>query len=286
MWVIGYTDFERISPVFRGNTGRKLAGIIMRFLSIDRVNQVYEHSIDYQGVEFSTRLLDDLGVNYLVGNSERLDLLPDGAFITVSNHPYGGLDGIITIELIGKFRPDFRFMVNRFVAMVKTMEENFISVMPVADKKISLSAVNIRAIRETIGLLQKGHPAGFFPSGAVSDFRFSDFRIRDRDWQDSILHQIFAAKVPVLPIRFFGRNSLFFYFLGLIDWRIRSLRLPSEVFNKKGNKVKIGIGQLITPEEQQQFASHQEFGDYLRKVVYEMPEPEIFISRKEMKIIR
>ena len=280
MKVIDYKDFERVSRLFRGKFGKRLADFTMKLLAIDRVNQVYDHSYDYKGVEFASRLLDDLKVNYLIGNAERLNTLPDGAFITVSNHPYGGLDGIITIELIGRLRPYFRFMVNEFIAKVKTMEENFITVLPVTDRKNSLTAVNIRAIRETILHLRKGDPAGFFPSGAVSNFRFRDFRIRDREWQESILHQIWSAKLPVLPIRFYGRNSLFFYFLGLISWKIRSLRLPYEVFNKKGNKVRIGIGRLITSEELQHFPDYKSFGSFLRKSVYEMPVPETFVQRK------
>jgi putative hemolysin len=118
---------------------------------------------------------------------------------------------------------------------------------------------------------------GFFPSGAVSDFSLKDMCVRDRKWQNSILHLIQSAKVPVLPIRFFDKNSAFFYFLGLINWRIRSLRLPSELFNKRQKKTRIGIGKIITVEQQEKYQDIELFGSFLRKAVYEMPLPANFM---------
>jgi putative hemolysin len=280
MNMIDYLDFESKSRIFRGRVGHWLAKKVIRLLAIDRVNQVYDHSFAFKGVEFASRLLDDLKVDYLVGPPERLNFLSDGAFITVSNHPYGGLDGIITIDLVGRKRPDYRFMVNKVLSMVKPLKENFIRVTPTGAGKGNITAESIKGIRETWSLLQGGHPVGFFPSGAVSDFRLNDFKLRDRAWQSSILHLIHSAKVPIVPIRFFGTNSLFFYFLGLIHWKIRTLRLPYEVFNKEGNKVRIGIGNVISVEEQNQFPDYQSLGAYLRKTVYEMEKPATFIKRK------
>lgn len=281
MKVVDIKDFEGWSPLFRGKFGNRLAELAMHLFAFDRVNWVYERSFDYKGPEFASRLLNDLGVHYVIGNAERLNQLPEGAFITVSNHPYGGLDGIITIDLMAHIRPDYRFMVNKMIAMVKTLEENFISVKPTTNKKNS-ALTNINGIRETLTHIREGHPVGFFPSGAVSDFSLKDFRLRDREWQQSILSLIKSVKVPVLPIRFFDRNSVLFYFLGLISWRIRSSRLPYEVFNKDGKKTRLGIGSLISVEEQEKHSDVNSFGAHLRKMVYEMPLPGSFIPRSAL----
>lgn len=280
MEVIEPKDFEGLSFLFRGERGHRLASFTMRLLAIDKVNWVYNHSGAYTGADFTSRLLDDLGVNYLVGNSERLEGLPEGPFITVSNHPYGGLDGIMSIDLFARLRPDYKFMVNRILSMIKTLNHNFISVAPTGNKMTGIKAASIRGVRETVEHIRNGHPAGFFPSGAVSDFRLKDLRVRDRKWQAGILHIIHSAKVPVLPVRFFDINSHFFYFLGLLNWRIRLLRLPSEVFNKKDQHPRIGIGKLITVEEQLQFTDAESLGSFLRRMVYEMPLPGNFVPRK------
>lgn len=284
MEVIGVKDFESYSPIFRGEFGHKCAKFVMHLLAIDRINKVYDNSGEYTGAEFSSRLLNDLGVHYVVGNADRLNLIPDGAFITISNHPYGGLDGIITIDLFARLRPDYRFMVNKILSLVKTLNQNFISVTPTGNKKAEITAATINGIRETINLLHNGHPLGFFPSGAVSDFSLKDMKIRDRRWQDSVLHLIHSARVPVVPVRFFDTNSPFFYFLGLISWKIRTLRMPYELFNKKNREQRVAIGNVISVEEQERFTDYRSLGAYLRKVVYEMPVPEEFSPlAKEIK---
>jgi len=229
-------------------------------------------------------LLNDLGVKYVVGNAERLKLLPKGPFITVSNHPYGGLDGIISIDLIASIRADYKFMVNKMISLVKTLEDNLISVTPAGNKKDGLTGTSIRGIREILEHLHNGHPAGFFPSGAVSDFSLRGLCIRDRQWQQGILHLIRSVKVPILPMRFFDRNSSFFYFLGLINWRIRALRLPYEVFNKRDRELRMGIGNIISVEEQKQFTDIAALESFLRKSVYEMPVPDSYIPRKMLNL--
>jgi putative hemolysin len=251
----------------------------MKLVAIDKVNRVYENSGAFHGPAFAGSLLRDLGVDYLVGHAERLESLPEGAFITISNHPYGGLDGIISIELIAGIRPDYKFMVNKILSHVKTMQENFISVIPMGDTKLKTSAETIRGIRETLQRLRDGHPVGFFPSGAVSDFSLREMFIRDRPWQNSLLELIRSAKVPILPLRFFDRNSIFFYFLGLISPKIRLMRMPHEVFNKRDRLVRLGIGEIIPVALQEEFADLSGFGNFLWKAVYEMPVPDSFIRR-------
>jgi putative hemolysin len=279
MKVIEPKEFESFSCFFRGKKGHNRAEFVMRMLAIDKVNWVYDHSYAYRGAEFTTRLLNDVGVDYIVGNPENLSSLQEGAFITVSNHPYGGLDGIMLIDLFARIRPDYKFMVNKMLSLIKTLDDNFISVIPTGNKKTGVSAASLRGVRETISHLRDGHPVGFFPSGAVSDFSLRDMRIRDRKWQESILHVISSAKVPIVPVRFFDRNSDFFYFLGLINWRIRSLRLPSEVFNKRGRHPRIAVGKIISVSEQERFENPCDLGVFLRRIVYEMPLPVNFVPR-------
>lgn len=276
--VIVEEDLERLSPIFKGKLGHRLASFMIHLFGVDKVNEVYEHSFDYSGSAFASRLLKDLGVHYRIGNAERLNQLPKGAFITISNHPYGGLDGVMLIDLMAGIRPDYKLMVNKILSLIKTMDENFISVTPKGNKAISPTA-SLNGIRETLTRLQEGHPVGFFPSGAVSDFSVLECRVRDRAWQESILKLIQMAKVPIVPIRFFDKNSPLFYFLGVINWRIRLIRMPHELFNKSRQTPRIGIGRIIPVEEQEQYADSKSFGDFLRKAVYDMPLPESYTPR-------
>ncbi len=275
-------DFEVLSPFFRGPKGHRLAKFFMRTFSLDKINQVYDHASSDTGTRFTSRFLDELGVNYVIGNIERLGMIPEGAFITVSNHPYGMLDGIMLIDLMAGLRPDYKFMVNTLLSRAKALEEHFIMVTPTGSQYRGASRTSLRGIRETLTLLQEGHPVGFFPSGAVSDLSLTDFHIRDRKWQARVLRLIHAARVPILPVRFFDGNSLFYYFLGVINWRIRVLRLPSELFNKRNRMHRIGIGNIISVQEQENFSDAETLGVFLRKAVYEMPVPESFESRSAL----
>jgi hypothetical protein len=71
----------------------------------------------------------------------------------------------------------------------------------------------------------------------------------------------------------------------LINWRIRTLRLPTEVCNKQGKIQHVGIGPLISVEEQQQFSDAVSLGNFLREKVYQMPRPSEFIPREDLNIL-
>jgi hypothetical protein len=90
------------------------------------------------------------------------------------------------------------------------------------------------------------------------------------------------ARVPVIPVRFFDRNSRFYYALGLLDYRIRFVRLFHEMFNKHGQKPRMGIGEVISVQEQEKYTDLQAFKAFLRSSVYEMPLPERFVHRSEL----
>jgi hypothetical protein len=284
--VVDVHYFEKLSPVFQGKWGRQLARLVIHFLAIDRVNKVYGRSCQYTGAAFTEGLLTDFGVNYRIGYAERLQHLPEGAFITVSNHPYGALDGIMLIHMMASIRPDYKIMVNQILTLIEAMNENFISVKPrIGDNPLNPSA-SFSGVKEALLHLSEGHPMGFFPAGGVSFFDFKTMSIHDREWQESILKLIYKANVPVIPIRFFDGNSPFFYFLGIISWRIRSLRMAYEVFNKKRHKPRIGIGETITPEKIRSFNDVKELGLFLRRQVYEMKKPTTWTPRMVIPLQR
>ena len=279
MALITMEELEQMSPMFKGEKGHALACRLMRLTGVDQLAERYARHEDLSGPEFVEAFLTDLNVNYEVGGLEHLVALTEGPFITISNHPYGGLDGLILIDLIGRFRGDFKVMANQILALVKTIKDNFISVVPRTEKAVQVAKESIAGVRKAIQHLLDGHPLGIFPAGAVSDFHFKDFDIYDREWQESAIRLIQKMKVPVVPIRFFDRNSNFYYFLGLVGWKIRTIRLSHEVLNKTGKKVRLGIGPVISVEEQQRFSRKEDFGEMLRNSVYDMVLPEKLYPR-------
>ena len=268
MALITMEDIEGISPVFKGKFGNGLARSLMRITGMDQISELYNQNEVLKGPEFVSSYLKDLDLRYEVQGLEQLKSVLEGPFITVSNHPYGGLDGLVLIDLFGHLREDYKVMANKFLSLVKTISDNFISVVPKTNNNNGVAQESINGIKKAIAHVKEGHPLGLFPSGAVSDFSFKDFGVRDREWQASAVRFIQKMKVPVLPVHFFDRNSSFFYFLGLLNWKIRILRLPREVLNKKGKTIHLGIGPIISVEEQSRHAQSEEFGKMLRDAVY------------------
>ena len=266
--LISLNELERATPLFRGKYGNALCRGLMHLLSIDRVNDLYRRNSIVKGPDFTRAVLKDIGGEYEVLNTEVLKNLPDGPFITISNHPYGHLDGVILVDLFGHIRPDFKVMVNKFLGRIRTLDENFICVTPVGEERTAPTKDSIQGIKDAVAHIRSGGALGLFPSGAVSDLNLKDRSIRDREWQEPVIRLIRKMNVPIVPIHFLDRNSNFYYSLGLIDWKVRLLRLVSEVFNKKGKRTRVAIGEIISAEEQDKFTDIRQFGDYLRNKVY------------------
>lgn len=269
--VLNYDDLRQMVPKLDGH--EKLVNWLLHFLSVDKVNAVHAKCCDTPGPEFCRRLLfEEFHIKLRIDNEEILDNLPQGAFITVSNHPFGALDGITLIHLIGSRRPKFRVMVNMILNKISAMRPNFIAVDAWASNDPKKRQVSVNGIRQAMRLLRDGEPIGFFPAGAMSKTNWKG-RLQDRPWQKTILQLIQKAKVPVIPIFFHGSNSWWFNFLGHACWPARSLRLPAEVWRKVGKKIHVSIGEPISVEEQAKYSESPEaLGQYLREKTYQLRE--------------
>lgn len=266
--VLDADDIMEMVPKLKGH--RRLVEWFIHFIGLDKVNWIHEHNAGTPGPLFTTGLLNDLDIKLKIDNPEVLEHLPEGAFVTVSNHHFGALDGIILINLIGRHRPDYKVMVNMFLNYIKAMRPNFIAVDAMASDDPKKKAVSMAGIREVIKNVRAGKPVGFFPAGAVAKVNWRG-RLQDRQWQPTVIQIIEKLKVPVIPIFFHGSQSWWFNFLGVTCWQLRTFRHPAEVFNKKGRTFHITVGNPISPEEQQKhMGSEKEFGDFLRAETYKL----------------
>ena len=266
--VLNYDDIRQMVRRLDGHP--KLVNWLLKALDVDKVNAVHAKCCDTPGPEFVKRLLvDEFKIKlHVYDHDDTLEHLPEGAFITVSNHPLGALDGIALIYLITRYRPEYKVMVNMILNRISAMRPNFIAVDAWASDDPAKRAVSVAGIRTALRQLHDGKPVGFFPAGAMSK---STLRhgLQDRPWQPSILQIIARAKVPVIPIYFHDRNSLWCDFLGHACWPARSLRIPAEVFRKLRSTLHISVGKMITPEEMAAHGSTpEEIGAYLREKTY------------------
>ncbi len=267
--VVDINDLKEMAPFFRSRFGTLVGKLMIKWFCVEQVNRVHANNCHLRGSAFTSALLSDplIDLRYTVHNEGVLDTLPEGAFVTISNHPIGSLDGIILIDIFAARRPDFKVMVNGVLTHIGAMEDNFISVVPNTNNNAGNPA-NMNGVRLSLQRLREGHPMGFFPAGAISFYNKDAKRIQDLPWTHSVIRLIRKSGVPVYPVYFDFLNTRFFYWLGKIDWRIRTLRIPAEAFNKRGKRVDVYVGEPISPEEVVAITDDAVLADMLFKRTY------------------
>lgn len=264
--VLDVDDVIEMVPRLKGH--EKLVNKVLHWMCVDKVNDVHDRGFDNPGPPFVKFLLDDFNIKLRIDNEQVLDNLPEGAFITVSNHPFGALDGITLIHMVASRRPEYKVMVNMVLNRITAMRPNFIAVDQSASDDPAKKAVSIQGIRKAMSQVRNGQPIGFFPAGAMSKVNWK-WQLIDRQWQPNIIRLIQQLKVPVIPIFFHGTNSFLFNLLGVVCWQLRTVRLPSEVWRKCNSTLHISVGDPISVEEQLKHqGSLEEFGDFLRAQTY------------------
>ena len=267
-------DMKEVQDIIKPLQGHdRLTRRLMKFFALDKVNWLHSRNYRNGGGDagaISEGMLRDLNVRLEIRGRDVLDNLPEGPFITVSNHPFGAMEGIMLLNLIATRRPKFKVMVNMILKHISGFGANFIAVDALASDDPKKKAVSMRGIKEAFAQIRSGEPLGFFPAGAVSKIN-GRLRIEDRQWQPNVMRIIAQCKVPVIPIYFHGHNSVWFNILGLISWKLRTQRLPAEVFRVHDTVRRITVGRPISVEEQQKHQqSPEEFGRWLKQQTYSL----------------
>lgn len=252
----------------KGKGGIRTSKFLMKILKITRLNNVYSEVYTKQGKEFLDSSLDLLGVKFEISESDLKRIPKEGPFITVSNHPYGGLDGMLLIKFMTEVRPDFKVIANFLLQKIRPLAPYILPVNPFENRKEVKSSYS--GIKLALQHLGEGRPLGLFPAGEVSTYQTDSNTITDKQWQNSAIRLIQKANVPVVPVYFQGTNSRFFHMLGMIHPILRTAKLPSELLNKKNKIIKIRIGNPISIKDQEGFADLEQYGRFLRAKTYSL----------------
>ncbi len=269
MNLINKQEIAGLTPL-SGMPAEGLATLLMSTLQLNKFNKLYSKASQNPEGEFLNNVLDVLQIKFEFDEAELAKIPSKGAFITVSNHPYGGIDGILLLKILSDLRPDFKVMGNFLLQKIKPIEDKLFGVNPFEHYKDKRP--NLKGIREAMAHLADGHPMGIFPAGEVSSFNHNN-KVSDKPWATSAIKLIKKAKVPVIPIYFHGHNSLLFHLLGAINPMLRTARLPSEMLNKKNKTIVIRIGSPISVKQQSEFTNIAQYGRYLRARTYALGTP-------------
>lgn len=234
-------------------------------MKIDAFNQMMNEAGDLEGVGFTNFVLAFLGVNIGIDKQQLANIPASGAFIVVSNHPYGGIESLALLNLLVTQRPDTLFMGNFLLKKVPNLAKYIIAVNPFEQITDSSS---ITGLKTTLAKLKSGVPVAIFPAGEVSAYDFNRRRVTDRAWHPVVGKLIAKAGVPVIPIYFHGNNGLGFGLLRHIHPGLQTAMLPAQLFNKKGMELRVCIGEAIMPVEATIHTKAPNALNELRKTTY------------------
>ena len=255
----------------KGLSGKLLTRLLFGILGMGKANRVYSLKPRPDGPAFSAEILEDLGVTYEVPEEQLAHIPDEGGFITVSNHHFGAIDGMILNQVVGSRRPDYKILTTFFLSLISNLKDWFIPV----DNFATGGAKSVSGIRAALGHIADGGALGLFPAGEVATWQKGKDKtavsgkrvVEDKPWADNMMKLIRKSGLPVIPIYFDGENSKTFHILGQIHPILRTLRLVREMTGSNGKHVKVRIGQPIPASQIASFDT-ETLGKYLRNRCY------------------
>ncbi len=196
------------------------------------------------GANAFEKVLRALGVSIEIPPGELERIPASGPLVVVANHPTGLLDGAVAAAVVLTVRPDVRVLVNHLLPSDPGFEPYLIRVDPYAGR--GSVRRNLPAMRAALDWLRRGHALVVFPAGDVSRLDWKQRAVADPEWGPSTARLVRAARAAALPFHIGAANSAAFHVLGAVHPRLRTLRLPFELLNKRGARVQVRIGMPVS----------------------------------------
>lgn len=253
-----------------GFLGTWLSWILMKILNISTLNKIYDKHKHLSDLEFVNALLDEFEIKFEIPEEDLRRIPKSGPFITISNHPLGGIDGILLLKLLLEHRPDFKIIANFLLHRIEPLKPYVMPVNPFEERKDVKSSV--MGFKTAIKHLKDGYPLGIFPAGEVSTYKDGKLVV-DKPWEMAAMKLIKKAEVPVVPIYFHAKNSKSFYRWAKLSSTLRTAKLPSELLTQKERLIKVRIGNPIPVGDQAEHESLHEFTEFLRRKTYMLANP-------------
>ena len=222
---------------------RWVPGFVLRWLRRTihepEINYILEHYWNLPPQEFIRACFREWQVTYSVEGLEKLD--PKGRYLFASNHPFGGMDGMMLADkLIDRFG-DARVVVNDLLMHLEPLRPLWIPV----NKHGSQNSLYARKFdEEFFGEL----PILTFPAGLCS--RCIGGEVTDLPWKTNFLKKAYASQRQIVPVFVEGRLSNFFYrvdrirrMLG-VKFNIEMLCCPTRCFRRRAS---ISASSWATP---------------------------------------
>lgn len=258
-------------------------GFLIRYLEriahIKQMNAFLRKYPDVKNYDFIRLVLDEeLGCSASIDGIENIPT--DGKpLIFASNHPLGGLDGMIIAQMIhesrssrGDSRP-LKVIVNDLLMFMEPLAGLWAPVNKVG-------RLTKEQAQQQHALWESETDVLTFPAGICSRLQRIEgkWQIQDFEWQKNFIQRVREYQRDIVPIYFEGRNSKFFYTLAYIrkllhiKLNIEMLYLVDEMYGAHGKHFKVHVLPPISYTSLDTSKSPKEWAEYIKQIVYNQKE--------------
>jgi len=215
------------------------------------------------GLDFVKAIMEDFNINITIKGEE--NLLPQGRFIFAANHPLGGFDGVLLMDVLSRYFNGFKFLINDIIMNIVNLHDLLLPVNKHGKQDMENAEALHQAYLSDIQIVT-------FPSGLVS--RKIKGEIMDLEWKKNFITKAVQYKRDVVPVHFTGRNSEFFYrlyqfrkFIG-IKTNIEMFYLVDETYRHRNDHLTVTFGKPIPYSAFDRSKRPAEWARWVKEQVY------------------
>ncbi|HOO69995.1 MAG TPA: 1-acyl-sn-glycerol-3-phosphate acyltransferase [Bacteroidales bacterium] len=264
-----YIDIEKSISESNSKLLKRIPAFAIKWIKLiikqDEINHILSKYADSSGKDFLDKIIEEFNVKIVIEGKEHLP--ENGKCFFVANHPYGILDGLILTHIVSEKYGSLKAIANDAFMLIPQLHP-FIAAVNVYDRS---SKAYVKALDETFAM---DIPITHFPAGEVS--RVYNKKIQDTEWQKSFIKKAISNNRAIVPIYFYGRNSLLFYTifslrrLFHIKVNLELMLLPREIFKKRNETVRVIVGEPIAHQMFVNTKSHRDWAQNVRSSVYNL----------------
>jgi RNA recognition motif-containing protein len=253
------------NPSLRKTVPSLIVNYLKKIVHQDELNEFLKQYGHLKNAELIYSGLKYFNIKYTVSGKENIPA--EGRYIFVSNHPLGGLDGLVFIYELSKYFKEIRFPVNDILTNIDNLNGIFLPVNKHGTQAKEAAIMIENAYASDCQILH-------FPAGLCS--RKKGGVIKDLVWHKHFVTKSVAYKRDIVPAFFAGRNSNFFYnlsnlrnFLG-IKANIEMLYLADEMFKQIDKEIRLVFGQKIPWVTFDKSRSPLEWAEWVKEKTYSL----------------
>lgn len=179
--------------------------------------------------------------------------------MVVSNHPFGGPEAVVTLDLLFTAFPEIKLVAQSFLKFIKPLE--------------NCCVYNKKEVKTLYEHVNNNLPVLIYPAGYCSRY-LSNKEVFDYQWKSSFIKIIKKNKMPLVVLHTDGQLSK-----RMINWTrfrnffhikksIETIYLVDEMFKLKGSTLNISVSPVIDSSVFDDRYSNYEWAARVRQYCY------------------